>query len=157
MLSRIHPFAGALGLTIILTFWLSTVLTEIFGSKHDITTLKQTIPWGLPFLVLALAITGASGFRMSAGATSPTILAKKRRMPFIAANGLLVLIPSAITLAVLAGNGDFGVTFYCVQAVELIAGATNIALMSLNIRDGLRLTGRFGMTNSDPTVTAGSG
>ncbi|MET9485960.1 hypothetical protein [Nocardia sp. NPDC006630] len=143
MLSRIHPFAGAIGLTTIATFWTSTVATEIFGSTQDVTTLKQTIPFGLPILILALAITGASGFRMSAGSTAPLVLAKKRRMPIIAGNGLLVLIPSAITLDVLAGHGHFGVAFYCVQALELIAGATNIALMSLNIRDGLRLTGRL--------------
>jgi hypothetical protein len=30
-----------------------------------------------------------------------------------------------------------------VQAVELVAGAANILLMSLNIRDGLRLSGRL--------------
>ncbi|MRH90110.1 hypothetical protein GFY24_22145 [Nocardia sp. SYP-A9097] len=157
MLSRIHPIAGAVGLTTILTFWISTVVTEIFGSKHAIITLKQTIPWGLPILVLALALTGASGFRLAGGSTLPVILVKKRRMPFIAANGLLVLIPCAITLDVLAGHDHFGVAFYCVQAVELVAGAINIALMSLNVRDGLRLTGRFGMTTSDPTVAVGSG
>lgn len=144
MLSRIHPIAGALALTTILTFWISTVVTEIGGSKDAIITVKQTIPWGLPILVLALATTGASGLRLAGGSTEPRILAKKRRMPFIAANGLLVLIPSAITLAVLAGRGDFGIAFYGVQVLELIAGAVNIVLMSRNIRDGLRLTGRIG-------------
>lgn len=144
MLSRMHPIAGALGLTTILTFWISTVVTEIGGSKDAIITLKQTIPWGLPILVLALATTGASGLRLAGGSTEPRIVAKKRRMPFIAANGLLVLIPSAITLAVLAGRGDLGIAFYGVQALELVAGAVNIVLMSLNIRDGLRLTGRLG-------------
>ncbi|WP_327142192.1 hypothetical protein [Nocardia sp. NBC_01327] len=167
MLSRIHPLAGALGLLTIATFWTSTVLTEIFGSRQDVTTLKQTIPWALPLLVLALAITGASGFRLSAGSTLPVILAKKRRMPFIAGNGLLILVPSAITLDVLASHGHFGVAFYCVQALELLAGATNIALMSLNIRDGLRLTGRLGTgagkpsghdrsDSTDPSVAVGS-
>jgi hypothetical protein len=42
-----------------------------------------------------------------------------------------------------ASRGDFGSLFHAVQAVELIAGAINLALMSLNIRDGLRLTGRL--------------
>jgi hypothetical protein len=30
-----------------------------------------------------------------------------------------------------------------VQAVELIAGGTNLTLMGLSIRDGFRLSGRF--------------
>ncbi|WP_406239937.1 hypothetical protein [Nocardia sp. NBC_01009] len=54
-------------------------------------------------------------------------------MPFIAANGLLILIPSAISLDILASHENFGAAFYCVQTLELIAGAINIALMSLNI------------------------
>ena len=33
--------------------------------------------------------------------------------------------------------------FTRIQGLELIAGATNLALMGLNIRDGLRLTGRI--------------
>ncbi|WP_405484192.1 hypothetical protein [Nocardia sp. NBC_00511] len=139
MLSRIHPIAGVIGLTTICCFWISSAATELFGSRAAVIEVKQAIPWGLPVLVLALAITGASGFRLAGKSTLPAILAKKRRMPFIAANGLLVLIPAAITLAALAGRGEFGVVFYAVQAVELVAGAVNIVLMSLNVRDGLRL------------------
>ena len=33
-------------------------------------------------------------------------------------------------------------TFYAVQVVELVAGALNLALLGMNLRDGLRLTGR---------------
>ncbi|MFF0488299.1 hypothetical protein ACFYTQ_04680 [Nocardia sp. NPDC004068] len=153
MLSRIHPIAGTVGLITILAFWTSTVVAEIGGSRHVITVVKQTIPWCLPILVLALVATGSSGLRLAAGSTFPIVLAKKRRMPFIAGNGLLILIPSAITLSILAGHDDFGTAFYCVQTLELVAGAVNIALMSLNIRDGLRLSGRFGVGRERPTAT----
>ncbi|WP_433665864.1 hypothetical protein ACQP06_18915 [Nocardia sp. CA-136227] len=142
MLSRIHPLAGVLGLATSLTFWLATVVTELSGSEHAVTTVKQTIPWALPILVLTLAVTGASGLRLAGDSANPIILAKRRRMPIIAANGLLILVPCAITLAILAGRSQFTLAFYCIQALELLAGATNIALMSLNIRDGLRLTAR---------------
>ncbi|MFE1596710.1 hypothetical protein [Nocardia sp. NPDC058705] len=144
MTSRIHPIAGTVGLLTVLTFWTSTVLSELSGSKAAIVAVKQAIPWGLPILVLALAITGGTGFRLAGDSAMPDILAKKRRMPFIAGNGLLVLIPSAITLAVLVDRDEFGPLFYGVQALELLAGATNIVLMSLNVRDGFRVTGRFG-------------
>jgi hypothetical protein len=68
--------------------------------------------------------------------------AKKKRMPLIAANGLLVLLPCALLLNHWAAAGSFGAAFYAVQALELAAGALNLTLMGLNMRDGLRLTGR---------------
>ena len=69
--------------------------------------------------------------------------AKKKRMPFIAANGLLVLVPCAVMLDRWAAAGSFDSTFYLVQAIELIAGPINLALMALNVRDGLRMAGRL--------------
>jgi hypothetical protein len=64
-------------------------------------------------------------------------------MPFIAGNGILVLIPSALFLAAKAGSGAFDPTFYAVQSIELLAGAANIVLLGLNMRDGLRMKGRY--------------
>jgi hypothetical protein len=104
---------------------------------------KQAIVWGLLILAPALAITGASGTRMAGASSNPGIVRKKRRMAFIAGNGLLILIPAALCLASLASRGTFGGLFYGVQAIELVAGAINLTLMSLNIREGLRLTGRL--------------
>ena len=64
-------------------------------------------------------------------------------MPFIAANGVLILVPCAIFLNRSAVAGTFDTTFYLVQGLEFLAGATNLGLMGLNIRDGLRMSGRF--------------
>jgi hypothetical protein len=143
MMKQAHPIAGIIGLLTILTFWLSTVASELFGSADAIAAVKETIPWGFVLLVPALAVTGASGFRMAGASKDPRVLRKKRRMPFIAGNGLLILIPAALYLATLAARGDFGTKFYIVQVIELAAGAVNITLMSLNIRDGFSLTQRF--------------
>ena len=143
MLRRVHPIAGLIGFLTILTFWISTVTVELFGSEDAVSAVKHAIPWGLLVLVPALVITGATGFVRSRGVAEPRILAKKRRMPFIAGNGLLILVPSVLYLDRLASRADFGATFSAVQAVELIAGAVNLTLMSLNARDGLRLTGRL--------------
>ena len=63
-------------------------------------------------------------------------------MPTIAANGMLVLIPSALFLASKAGSGAFDTTFYAVQAIEL-AGGMNIVLLGLNMRDGLRMNAQL--------------
>lgn len=61
-------------------------------------------------------------------------------MPIIAANGILILIPSALFLASKATSGEFDTSFYAVQLIELVAGAVNLTLLSLNMRDGLQLT-----------------
>jgi hypothetical protein len=46
-------------------------------------------------------------------------------------------------LASKASAGEFDTGFYVAQALELAAGATNIALLGLNMRDGLRMKGRL--------------
>lgn len=50
-----------------------------------------------------------------------------------------------------AAAGSFDTAFYVVQAIELLAGAANVALMGLNARDGLRMAGRL---RSDPSAVA---
>jgi len=139
MLKMIHPVAGAIALLTILTFWFSTLFAEIFGSEALVVSVKTDIPWGFLLLIPALMTAGGTGFVLSKGSRAGVIGAKLKRMPFIAANGLLVLIPAALFLSSKARAGEFDTWFYAVQALELLAGATNIMLLGLNMRDGLRL------------------
>ncbi|MGY3036474.1 hypothetical protein ACVIIV_005644 [Bradyrhizobium sp. USDA 4354] len=143
MTKSIHPVAGALALTTIAVFWLSTALTELFASHASVTMVKTAIPWGFLLLLPTLAVTGGSGFFLAKGRRAGLIGAKIKRMPFIAGNGILVLIPAALFLASKAKAAEFDTTFYAVQILELFAGATNIALLGLNMRDGFRMKGRF--------------
>lgn len=138
----IHRMAGVAAFVIILTFWTTTVLVELVGSEASIAAAKQAIAWGLLVLAPALALTGASGFRLAGASTSPLVRRKRQRMPFIVGNGALILAPSAIALAVLSARGESGRTFVLVQAVELAAGLANLVLIGLNIRDGLRTARR---------------
>ncbi|RLQ88971.1 hypothetical protein [Notoacmeibacter ruber] len=140
----VHPIAGTLALLTILTFWLSTVFVELFGSTEMTVFVKEAIPWGFLVLIPALAVAGGSGRALN---TFGLAHAKVKRMRIIAPNGVLVLVPSAFFLAWKAGGGQLDAVFYAVQAIELLAGALNIALLSLNMRDGLRLTGRMGGRN----------
>jgi hypothetical protein len=139
----VHGAAGALALLVILAFWSSTVLVELFGDAEAVAKVKSAIAWCLLVFVPLLAVTGASGFSMSGPNPGGSLAIKLRRMRIIAANGLLVLAPSALFLAWKANAGQFDTTFMAVQAAELTAGAVNATLIALNIRDGLRLTGRF--------------
>lgn len=139
----IHPVAGVVALLTILTFWLSTALSEIFANVSVITTVKTMIPWGFLILVPALMAAGGTGFQLGKKMRGPVLAAKKKRMPFIAANGILILVPSALYLSSKAQAGAFDAGFYAVQAVELLIGAVNITLLGLNLRDGLIMTGRL--------------
>jgi hypothetical protein len=143
MIKIIHPVAGVLALLTIATFWLSTALAELFASHAVVTAVKTAIPWGFLLLIPALAAAGGSGFALAKGRRAGLVGAKLKRMPIIAANGILVLIPSALFLASKARAAEFDAAFYAVQALELAAGAANITLLGLNVRDGLKLKGRF--------------
>lgn len=142
MIKVIHPVAGAVALATIATFWLSTVLSEVFTTDTVVIDVKKAIPWGFLLLVPALAAAGGSGLALAKGRRAGLVGAKLKRMPLIAANGVLVLIPSAMFLAYKAGRAELDGVFYAVQALELFAGALNITLLGLNVRDGLRMRGR---------------
>lgn len=143
MIKIIHPVSGAVALLTIATFWFSTAVSELFGSEATIVAVKTAIPWGFLLLVPALAAAGGSGVALSRGHRGGLIGTKLRRMPVIAANGILILIPAALFLAHKARQGEIDAIFYTVQAAELLAGAVNITLLGLNMRDGLRMTGRL--------------
>jgi hypothetical protein len=138
--STLHKIAGILALLMISSFWLSTATSELLLDEAAIVAVKTAVPWGFLLLVPTLAMAGATGFRLGKGRTAGLIGAKRKRMPFIAANGVLVLVPAALFLAAKARAGAFDATFLTVQGVELVAGAVNILLMTLNIRDGRRMT-----------------
>jgi hypothetical protein len=129
MIRTLHPIAGVAGMLTIAAFWTSTVAAETLGGAAAILAVKTAILWGLLVLVPAMAMTGATGFRLASGATDPCILRKRRRMPVIALNGLLVLVPCAVFLYARAASGEFGGVFALVQGIELLAGAANLALM----------------------------
>ena len=143
----IHRSSATIATLCIGTFFVSSLLIELFGSHTMVATVKSFIVTpGLFILIPAIALTGATGFSLAEKRKGRLIDIKKKRMPFIAANGILILLPSAIYLDHLATNNSFTLSFYLIQVLELIAGGTNLVLMSLNIRDGLKLSGRFRKT-----------
>jgi len=143
MPKRIHLIAGILSPLLIATFFTATIMVELFGPHAAVAQLKALIVTpGLWVLLPCLAATGGSGMFIGKTRKGRLVEGKKKRTPFIAANGLLVLVPCAIFLNHWASAGIFDTRFYVVQALELLAGATNVTLLALNVRDGLRLAGR---------------
>ncbi|MCB8836789.1 hypothetical protein [Aurantimonas sp. VKM B-3413] len=156
MIKIVHPVAGGVAVLTIAVFWLATALSELFASAETVAAVKTAIPWGFLLLIPALAATGGSGFNLSRGRRPQLIITKIRRMAVSAANGLLVLVPSALFLASRAQAGEFDAAFYAVQALELFAGAVNITLLGLNMRDGFKMKGRFRRpAKTHPTTSRG--
>lgn len=144
MKPTIHFSAATIATLCIATFFTSSVLVELFGSYEAIAVVKRLIVMpGLFILVPAIAITGGTGFSLSKSRKGRLVESKKKRMPFVAANGLLILLPAALFLNHWAAAGSFDARFYMVQGLELAAGAINLTLMGLNIRDGLKMSGRM--------------
>lgn len=139
-----HRIFGLLATATIALFFGATILVEVFGSPQAVAELKRLVVFpGLWVLVPAVAATGGSGFAAGHGRSGRLIGAKKRRMPWIALNGMLVLVPCALVLHHWSAAGRFDTAFYLVQGLELLAGAANLTLMGLNIRDGMRMGGRL--------------
>jgi hypothetical protein len=144
MKTRIHALAGTCALLIVMCFWASTLISELFLSREAVVTVKTGILYGMGLLIPFIVAAGGTGFLLARSHTGDLVKRKKRRMPFIALNGLLVLAPAAIFLHGKAVAGEFDAVFYAAQGLELVAGALQLALLGRNFRDGLVLGGRLG-------------
>ena len=140
MRTKIHAFAGAIALLMVSIFWGSTAWSELFGDENAVIWVKTAVLNGMLVLVPAMMVAGASGAFLGRGRQGSLISKKKERMAVIGGNGLLVLLPSAVFLAMRAQSGQLDALFYGIQAVELVAGAVNITLLTLNMRDGFAMT-----------------
>ena len=138
-----HAIAGTAAMLVIFSFWISTLIAELFLDAAAVTTVKHTIVYALFILVPLMAATGASGFALGKKRKGKILEKKKQRMTLIIANGLLVMIPAAIFLNIKASAAEFDAIFYEVQVVELIVGVVQLTLMGMNFRDGLKLAGRL--------------
>lgn len=140
MIPILHKASAFLATLLIATLWTTTVVSELFLSQATLIAVKTAVPYGVMLLIPAIATAGATGFRLAKGRQGGVLRAKVKRMPIVAANGILILIPAAFYLAAKAQAGSFDTAFYAVQALELAAGAANLTLLALNIRDGRKMT-----------------
>lgn len=143
MILTLHRAGAVTATALVASFWISTLISELALDTAAVVAVKRAIPWGFLGLVPALALAGITGRRLSGGAPKGLAQRKLRRMPILALNGGVILIPSALFLASKASAGDFDSAFYAVQAVELIAGAVNLGLLVSNLRDGGRIRQRL--------------
>lgn len=135
----VHIIAAMIAFLTIVSFFGFSLLAEIMGNNEFIIKVKTTILYCLPILIIAMPAVAVSGNKLAGKSEHPLVLAKAKRMKFIAANGF-ILIGLAIYLYYHATNEPIDQTFLMVQVVELAFGFTNLMLMGLNIRDGFALS-----------------
>ena len=138
---KIHVIAA-----LVATFTIAAFLALALGSElmpQHLAGIRRGIAWGLLVLVPALVATGLSGHHLARGHRGRLVTDKLQRMQLVAINGLVVLLPSALWLAYRADAGQVEGMFRVVQLLEMAAGATNFCLLLHNLRDGLRLSGRW--------------
>lgn len=140
MKSRIHALAGIAAIVLVTSFMTATIIVEIIGGDAAVLAVKTAILFALIVLVPSIIVAAASGRSLAANRKSPLLRNKKRRAVAIAVVGIVVLVPCAVTLRILAADHDFSSTFVIVQAVEIAGGIVNLALLSLNVRAGRLLT-----------------
>lgn len=147
-LLRVHRGASFLAFALLVLFWTSTILSEWKGELSWIRRVKTFILSAIPILVIAMAVAGITGSKLAPKAKKGVLATKRLRLQIMAGNGVLVLIPSAVALWWMISQSEPSSSFYSVQAIELIAGALNLTLLGLNIRDGLRLRRRRGSVSA---------
>ncbi len=139
----IHAIAATLALSLVMVFWIATVVTEVFLSTTEIVWVKAVIVrYGLVFMVFTMMVTGGSGMFLARQRNKPSDSLKKQRMPWIALNGVFCLLPSAIYLSFKASAGEFDVWFASVQVLELAMGLMQMTLLGRNFAAGIRLVNR---------------
>lgn len=138
-LKNIHKVAAILAFLLITSFLTSTIIADLLATPEKIAQVKNTILMFIPILILAMIATGLSAKKLYPSAVTGKFKLKQTRLKVAAINGTLILLPAAIVLAKWSALGQFDGLYWTVQILEVIAGMTNLTMIGLNIRDGIRL------------------
>ena len=95
-LSLVHRISSMTAYMFIMSFFTSTVFVELFGDQQAIVAVKTYISYAIWAVVPLMAAAGITGAKMAPKVKKGPIAAKKKRMPFVAMNGVLILLPAAI-------------------------------------------------------------
>ena len=142
-----HIIATSIAVVTICCFFSISLIAEIVGNQEFIKQVKTGILYALPILLLVMPILGITGKKLAGTSKSPIVIAKMKRMKLVACNGI-ILISLAVYLYFRALTNTMDRTFLGVQIIELVFGATNLTLLGLNIKDGMKLSGRIKRTTA---------
>lgn len=137
-LSRLHAAAGLIAWWLIASFFIGSLLSELWGNPAWIVLVKRTIFYSMWAMVLLVPLAARTGRKLAGKSGNGVVDGKRKRMRWIAPNGLLLLTLGSY-LYYKASQGQFDPFFRSAQLVEWAVGLTNLVLLGLMIRDGYRL------------------
>lgn len=137
-----HILGTIIAFLTIITFFSFSLVAEIIGDHQLIKIVKTNILYLLPILIIVMPMLVVSGKKLAGKSRSPLVLKKLKRMKFITANGI-ILISLAIYLYIHANYKTINTSFLIAQITELLFGFTNLTLIGLNIKTGLKLSGKL--------------
>lgn len=128
-LKLLNKIASTTAFLMIVSFMLSSVVSEFIGNHVLIATVKRSIFYSLSLLILCMILTTVSTKKLaSLHPNSPYYLISVKRIKLISLNGVIFLAPLATVLNYFAQKDNLNMTFYLLQSLELICGLINIFL-----------------------------
>ena len=137
---RAHRASAIISTVCLEIFFLSTLYVVTQGSLESIALVKSLIVFpGFLVLIPAIAVAGATGYSFSTRKSGGIVGQKRKRMPWIGIVVVLIILPAAVALNQWASDSRFGVEYYLLQTLELVAQGIIIYLMIMNIRAGRKI------------------
>lgn len=154
-LAQVHAAAGIIAFCLIGSFFMGSLISELSGNLVWIVHVKRTVFYCMWAMVLLMPLAALSGRKLAGKSRNATVENKRKRMRWIAPNGLLlVTLGSYLYYKVI--QQEFDALFVSAQLLEFALGLTNLLLLGLMIRDGFRLkreyTGRPQPTHSSASA-----
>jgi len=141
-LAKIHLAATMVAAITIVTFFTTSLTAELSGDFEIIKQVKFLILCVIPLLIVAMAVLNITGTKLAGETQNIQILAKKKRMKWMMVNGV-GLISLAVFLFYQSHYRNMNSTFILAQIAEFILGLANLILISLNVKSGLKLSGKL--------------
>ncbi|EKQ58190.1 MULTISPECIES: hypothetical protein [unclassified Clostridium] len=131
-----YRITSVMAFLLILCFMTSSLISEFLGDYIIIATVKKSIFYTLPLLIICMILTGISARKLALLYPNiPYNLLVIRRVKCIGLTGVVFLAPIATVLNYLAQNKNLGAMFYLLQSLEIVFGLINITFFIKIFRD----------------------
>lgn len=138
---KFHLLATLIAIITISTFFISSLIAEIRGDVEFIKTVKTTIFYCLPIQLIVMPTLGITGKKLAGNSKSKVIIQKLKRSKQVMLNGILLLL-LATFLFYWSNYQKVDSLFLVIQLIEFFLGLFNLTLIILNVKAGMKLSGK---------------
>ena len=142
-----HAAFGILSFGLILSSLMASLIVEIWNSQAAIADVKELVFQAVLFVLVLLCFTTLLGLSLGKMRQGNIVQAKKKRVAWLFAIAIFVLLPIAYVLNEYTKQGQFNWLYIILQSIEYVFDIIFLILLGLNIRDGSALVrqsqGRF--------------